>query len=212
MNKALLGAIVEVALKTSTFTFRRVDDPHPRRAELVELQLALGMQPLVLDDQSGGRDGLAKSFGIVEELGAMREPGDELGAAFHPCVRSARPGDQLDQAPVGIDQAPVAHRVCQSQARIAERRGEPIAQSARRRRTGEVEHDLRHLLPRAPGANGFQLDARRHRDERGRLAVPERQVERVIREVATLEGVHRVEGDADEERDAWHQHRGAQPT
>ena len=52
VNKALLGSIVEVALKTSPFAVGRVDDPHPRGAELVELQLALGMQPLVLDRPS----------------------------------------------------------------------------------------------------------------------------------------------------------------
>ena len=62
----------------------------PGRLEVFELYLRLRVQPLVFERQSGGRDRLAQTLGIVEKVGSMREQRDELGPTFDPGV-SVRP-------------------------------------------------------------------------------------------------------------------------
>ena len=53
-HEPLLGAVVEIALDPASFRVGRLDDPQPRRPDLLELGPDLGRQPLVLERQPGG--------------------------------------------------------------------------------------------------------------------------------------------------------------
>ncbi len=56
-HEPLLRSIVEVALEPSPFLVRRLDDPRPRRPDLLELSPQLGGQPRVLEGKPRRRRG-----------------------------------------------------------------------------------------------------------------------------------------------------------
>ena len=66
-DESLLGAVMEVSFDAPALQVPRFDDPCPRRADLRELCLDLGRQPVVLDGKPHGAGDRGDQAGLLEE-------------------------------------------------------------------------------------------------------------------------------------------------
>ena len=169
-DKALLGAIVEVALDAPPLRIGRLHDAHPRGTHLLELGAHLGGQPLVLERESGR---IADRFDEPRILDldqrVMDEDAEQLVAALEPRHRARRVTDrQVDRLPGRIDVARPG-RGCEGelQARVAECPGEDVAKTAERHAPPELHDEARHPSPvQARAQEGDQqADRQDHRDD-----------------------------------------------
>ncbi len=111
-DEPLLGAVVKVALDPAPLGILGLDDPRPRRADLLELRPDLRREPLVLEREPGhGADGRHSPRVLALDRGVVDEDREQLPVALEaghspPVVVGIR---QLDGLTVGPDE-PLAGR------------------------------------------------------------------------------------------------------
>ena len=119
----------------ASFLVAGLDDPGPRRADLLQLCSHLGGQSLVLDGHAGGAaDRFDEPGVLLVDRAVVDEDGERLAVAFDPRDRPvAVLGGQLDRMARAVD---VAGRIrsCEGELerRIPERPGQRVAQPAGR--------------------------------------------------------------------------------
>ena len=81
-DEALLGAVVEVALEAAALAHRDLDEPRPRRLQLLDPGAQLGLEALVLELQRRrGRRG-ADEARVVAQRGVVDDRADALAVAL----------------------------------------------------------------------------------------------------------------------------------
>ena len=174
-QEPLLGAVVEIPLEAPALLVAGPDDPGARLAQLEQLGAKLGLQPLVLERQAGGRAGRFEERRLIEEDRIVHD-GREILA------------DERDRA-VGADRQlaaralprrprrPLRKPQRELEGRIADRSCERVARTAR---AGAIELDDEIADPAAGPPRHAEPDERRQRcDERSRGLDPGERVERV---------------------------------
>jgi hypothetical protein len=66
-DQSLLSAVVQIALEATTRRVARLDDPGPGGPQLLDFRPQLGVEPLVLERQRGGRPDRADELALVLE-------------------------------------------------------------------------------------------------------------------------------------------------
>jgi hypothetical protein len=130
----LLGAIVKVPLQALPPRIAGVDDPPPSRSQGPELGAKLGLESLVLEPEPCDRHDLVDLSGLAKDVPVMLDHRDHDAAAQHGRRRPTRRGIQLDGPPRWIDERPTGEWEQQLQFRVAQMRGEVIAQRPDRQR------------------------------------------------------------------------------
>jgi len=89
-EQALLGAVVEVALKSSPLRVSPLDDSRPRTAQVLELCEDLRLKPLVLHGETGCGSDLPFQTGRIHESGVVRDHRERASTAHDRSDRAPR--------------------------------------------------------------------------------------------------------------------------
>ena len=142
-------AALELRRKAAALRSRRVDQPRPRRRQLVDLRAHVRPQADAVDGDAGGcRDG-GRELGIVEHGRVVDERPHRLARVAqrgHDAL--AEPGIEVGGPPGIVDEPAAGHPVRDGQAGVAERIAKAPAERRAAGRRPELDHEP--LDPRAP--------------------------------------------------------------
>ena len=170
-DQTLLRAVVQIALQPLALTLPRLDHPCPRALQLLEVSLLLGLQPAVLECDSGRRSYRRKQVGLIPQRGIVQERSHPPAMAVDQGRRSPSLAfRQFDGAPVEIHPAgELRQPVHERKRRITKRARKRIPQTSRRHVGPQLNNELPNRRPRQSSVkqSNHQCDRRepkRHQD------------------------------------------------
>ena len=171
-DQPLLGAVVQVALEPPPLLEPDLEHALARAAQLGDLRAQLGVQPLVLEREPGGRPHRLHVPAHLRQRRVVHDRGHALAVAVHLRDRSRGvPEGQLVLAPARVDVVPLLGQPEQElERRVLERLGERVAHPARARGRAQLRHQLAHRAAlrhaRAHERGQEQVRNQRQRDDR----------------------------------------------